>query len=185
MRRGYGTSDGPYGEAYGSCANPDYVAAGLATAADIEATIRHMRRQPAIDPDRILLVGQSAGGHGSLAALSLAPPGVVGAVNFAGGRGSKAREDICGPDRLIASMTVFGRAARSPSLWIYTANDSYFTPDLARAMFRAYVAAAAPAEFVGLPAFGDEGHMLFARGQGVALWAPSVTRFLETLGLAR
>jgi dipeptidyl aminopeptidase/acylaminoacyl peptidase len=88
-RRGYGHSEGRYAEGFGSCEQPNYQAAGLASVQDIVQSVKFMQSQPYVDPDRLLLVGVSAGGFGSIASASLAPHGLAGVLNFAGGRGLK------------------------------------------------------------------------------------------------
>jgi hypothetical protein len=41
----------------------------------------------------------------------------------------------------------FGKTARTPMLWIYTENDSYFAPSIARAMYHSFTAAGGVADF--------------------------------------
>jgi dienelactone hydrolase len=147
-RRGYGGSQGSFAEGYGSCANPDYQAAGLASAQDIVQSARFLQSQAYVDPGRLLLVGTSAGGFGALASASLAPPGLVGVSNFAGGRGSPSTDSVCREDRLIAAVAHYGKSVRVPTLWVYAENDHFFGPSLARAMFDAFTAAGAPSSRV-------------------------------------
>ncbi|MBM3523715.1 MAG: alpha/beta fold hydrolase, partial [Alphaproteobacteria bacterium] len=87
MRRGYGASEGEMAESSGGCSEPDYLRAGLASADDVLAAMRWARDQAFADPARVVVVGYSAGGWGSLAAASRAPEGLVAVVNLAGGRG--------------------------------------------------------------------------------------------------
>ena len=94
------------------------------------------------------------------------PPGVVAAINFAGGGGSFAPGRICsGEDRLIAASGKLGAGDRIPELWLYAANDQYFAPPLTHAMYDAYHATAkAPVTVVELPSFGADGHLTLSRG---------------------
>jgi len=179
-RRGYGDSGGKWSEGYGSCASPDYYAAGLETARDIRAALEAVRREPWADATRIVLAGLSAGGWGSIAAATRAPEGLVGVVNFAGGRGSTEPDRVCGAERLVEAAARFGRAAAAPQLWIYSENDHYFGPSLARRMHAAFVAAGGRAEFVQAPAEGPDGHAYFLRA--VDDWAPRVESFLRRAG---
>ena len=87
LRRGYGRTGGPWLENFGSCSSPDYYRAGMITAQDIRTAIDYFRGRPEVQRDRILLIGWSAGGWGSLATASQNPPGVFAVINFAGGRG--------------------------------------------------------------------------------------------------
>src|SRR5205823_3734544 len=105
LRRGYGKTGGDWQEGYGSCGSPHYVDAGLETAKDIAAAVGYLRKRPGVDPDRLMLVGQSAGGWGSLAAASRGDLPIRGVVNFAGGRGGKQQGVAgrnCAPDQLVA-----------------------------------------------------------------------------------
>ncbi|WP_439597644.1 alpha/beta hydrolase family protein [Falsiroseomonas sp.] len=185
LRRGYGAEAGAWAEAYGPCANPDFAAGGRQTAQDIAAAVAAGRALPGIRPDGVLVVGQSAGGWGALALASAPPEGVVAVVNMAGGRGGWAGgqpNSVCAPDRLVAAAGRFGQTARLPTLWIYTANDSFFAPELARAMHQAFTAAGGRAQLVALPAFGADGHGLFFGRGGSAVWGPVVEPFLMAQG---
>jgi len=181
MRRGYGRSSGPRTEGYRSCEDPDFAKSARAIADDILDVVAHMKTDRSVRGDRVLLLGYSAGAFGALAVASRNPEGLIGVVNFAGGRGSLGGYKNCVPDRLVALMGAFGRTTRAPTLWIYSVNDTAFGPDLARAMYDAFVAGGAPrAEFVQAPAWGDEGHyMVFYAPE---IWQPIVERFLSTLG---
>jgi dienelactone hydrolase len=141
MRRGYGETGGNWSENYGSCSQPNYKAAGLETAKDITAAIAYMKAQPFARPDGVVVVGQSAGGWGSLALAGLNPPEVAAIVNFGGGRGGYANKqpnNNCAPDRLVSAAGEYGRTARVPTLWIYTQNDLFFAPTISRGMYDAF-----------------------------------------------
>src|SRR5205807_829543 len=100
-RRGYGESGGGWAESYGPCRDPDYYAAGLESARDIRAAVEAVRGEPWADTRHVVLAGQSAGGFGSVAASASGLEGLAGVINFAGGRGSRAADDVCGEDRLV------------------------------------------------------------------------------------
>jgi len=182
-RRGYGESEGAWAEGYGSCADPDYYRAGLETARDVRSAVDAVRGAPWADGTRIVLVGQSAGGFGSVAAATQPLAGLIGVVNFAGGRGSFAPDHVCSAPRLVQAMQRYGEAARVPELWIYSANDRYFAPSLAQRMYQAFVHAGGRAEFVEAPPAGLDGHAYFARA--IDDWTPRVARFLERIGARR
>jgi len=183
MRRGYGRSDGPYQEGPGSCNDPDYFNAGIGTANDTQGVIRYLSKAPYVDEHRVVVVGHSAGAWGALAVASRNPPGIVGVINFAGGRGSSSNGTVCTPPRLTDAAARYGSTARVPSLWVYARNDKFFGPDLARQLFDAYRTAGAPAEFRPLPSFAADGHQLFVEPTGMAEWMPIVTSFLRELRL--
>jgi dienelactone hydrolase len=112
LRRGYGQTGGPWFENYGSCTNPDYYRAGLASADDIAAVMGFFRARSDIERDRTLLIGWSAGGWGSIAAISRSPIGVRAVLNFAGGRGGNPAAGNCAPERLVAAAGRYGATKR-------------------------------------------------------------------------
>jgi dienelactone hydrolase len=179
-RRGYGHSGGEWAEGFGPCSDPDYYAAGLETARDVRAAVDAVRAQPWADTRKVILAGQSAGGFGSVAAASQPFDGLVAVINFAGGRGSMDADKVCAESRLVDAMARYGGAARVPELWLYSANDRFFGPSLARRMYDAFVRSGGKAEFVEAPATGLDGHAYFARA--VDDWAPRVRRFLQRAG---
>ena len=179
-RRGFGESQGRWAEAYGSCADPDYDGAGLETARDVRAAVEGVRGEPWADTARVVLAGQSAGGFGSVAASATPFEGLLGVINFAGGRGSTGPDQVCGEGRLVEAMARYGERARVPELWLYSVNDRFFGPQLARRMHEAFVAAGGRAEFVEAPATGLDGHGYFARNPDD--WTPRVERFLRRIG---
>jgi dienelactone hydrolase len=182
-RRGFGESGGTFAENFGSCSNPDYYSAGLEAARDLRATVDALRGETWIDTRHIVLAGQSAGAFGSVAASSTNFEGLVGVINFAGGRGSLRPDHVCSESRLVEAMSRYGNAARVPELWIYSANDRYFGPALARRMHKAFVDSGGAAEFVEAPATGLDGHAYFARAMDD--WSPRVESFLQRIGAKR
>lgn len=180
LRPGFGTSSGSYLEAAGRCRDENYVAAGEKTAAVESAIVTAAAKLPDADPRRIVVVGQSAGGFGAIALADAPPPGVVGVISFAGGRGGDGQEHICGgEDRLIAAEGHFGAGNRVPQLWLYATNDHFFRRDLAHGMYDAYSRASTPpVTFVGLPPFGDDGHKTFAKADP-SVWERPVSAFLK------
>lgn len=183
LRRGFGTSQGEFAENAGRCGSREYASAGRAAATDLRQAAQWLAGQAWADGNRLLLVGVSAGGFAATALAADPPPGLVGIVNFAGGRGSRGPNDVCQPDRLIDAFAQYGRTARAPALWIYAENDLYFGPALARAMHAAYRAGGAPAEFHMLPPFETDGHRLY--GRAPEAWWPLVDAFLDRQGIAR
>lgn len=188
MRRGYGPSGGAWAEGANGCAQQDFVAFGLETARDIQAAIDYARRLPSVLPSApVVVVGQSAGGWGSLALASRNPPEVRAIINMAGGRGGWSRGTAntnCQPDALARSAGVYGGTARVPVLSIYTANDTFFAPAIAGDIQRQYIGAGGVMTARNLPAFGSDGHGLFFARGGSAVWGPEVERFLAALAPA-
>ena len=165
----------------GSCDNPNFRDAGRAVALIDKWIIEYMTDQKLIVPDNIIVVGQS-GGWAAIALSSENLPGVRAIVAFAAGRGGRVGgkpNNNCAPDRLVAATSEFGRAARTPMLWIYIENDTFFGPELSKRMHAAYTAAGGNAEYHLLPPFGDEGHFLIGSKDPIPLWAPLVGPFLD------
>ena len=169
----------------GGCDNPNFRDAGFAAAMMDKWIIDYMTEQKLIVPDKVMVVGQSAGGWGALALSSQNIPGVRAIIAFAAGRGGHVDgkpNNNCAPDRLVAATAELGRTARTPTLWIYTENDTFFGPALSKRMHDAYTAAGGNAEYHLLPSFGSDGHFLIDSPDAVPLWAPLVGPFLDKNG---
>ncbi len=162
MRRGYGNSDGDYAENSGPCGRRDYMIAAKASATDLRAAIDAMNRRADITTQGMIAVGISAGGFASIALSADPPPGLAAVINFAGGRGSRADNDVCDEETLVRAFGIMGKTSRIPMLWVYAANDKFFGPELARRMHAAFTAAGGRAQFIEAPAFGRDGHGLFS-----------------------
>lgn len=168
------------------CDHPRYEAAGMAAARQVVAVAQQLQTQADIDPKRLVLVGQSVGGLTTVAATSLRPPGLMAAVNFAGGHGGNPRArpgNPCQGQLITRAMGQWGSSAQVPMLWVYTENDRYFNPAHSKAWFDAWQQAGGQGEFMLLPGFADDGHTLFARGND--LWQPVVDQFLARHGFDR
>ena len=100
----------------------------------------------------------------------------VAAINFAGGRGSKADHDVCNPGDLIHAYKDFGKHSRTPMLWLYAENDKFFWPELAQKFDAAFRSQGGRDQFVLAPAVGDDGHALFRH---VEDWSATVDEFLK------
>ena len=183
VRRGFGISDGPYaeGQQYDANGIRDYAKTGLAAAQDLQAAVQYMQGKPFVDGKRIVLLGQSTGGHSVIATGSLNLPGVVGVVNFAGGRGSTAPDVVRDADSLVESYRVFGKTFKVPTIWLYSENDHYFGPALARKFLTAFQEGGAEVDFVSLPASGEDGHSSFLRARDN--WVGPVLEFLKRIGI--
>jgi dienelactone hydrolase len=181
MRRGYGVSGGRYAESSGRCADRDYLRAARASAEDLAAAIRAMANRSDVSTNGMIAVGSSAGGFASIALSAAAPSGLVAAISFAGGRGSRGDDDVCDEAALVRAFAALGRTSRIPMLWVYAENDKFFGPDLAHRMHAAFTGAGGRAQLIDAAAFGDDGHTLFSRG--IPLWTPMVDRFLREQNL--
>jgi len=182
IRRGYGQSDGPGNDGMGTCDDPTYYEAGMGAAFDINATIAYAKTLPYVDTSRIVLLGKSTGGVAVLALASQNIPGVVGVINFAGGRGSRAPNYVCNEDKLMASFSRYASTTHVPMLWLYAKNDRFFGPPLAKRLLTAYLDQHVDVRFVQLPWFGSDGHAFFDAIQNAPEWMKDVVPFLKDIG---
>ena len=183
VRRGYGATGGTYAENQGSCDNADFVNPGLEAARDVAATVDYAATLPFLRPQGMVVVGLSTGGFTTIAYDSMAHPRVTALVNMSGGRGghhNNQPNSNCSPDHLAVAAGVFGARASTPMLWVYTANDSFFNPQIAAAMYAAFTRAGGRADFEALPGFGNDGHDMLLLPGGSAIWGPLVERYLTS-----
>jgi dienelactone hydrolase len=181
LRRGFGATGGAMAEDPGSCANPDYMTAESAAAADVMVAYNYARGLPYVDPSRMILAGQSAGGMVSLfTAGTRAPKGLVAVLSFAGGRGGDPESSPgvpCAVEPVAKVLDTIGKTTRVPVLFNYAENDLYFSPKTSRLWFDRFAAGGADAQYALQPAFGKDGHYMFADVVGVRYWLPTVEQF--------
>jgi dienelactone hydrolase len=173
---------GPFFSKIGKCSNPDFQTAGLAVAQVDRWIIEYLAAEKRIVPRDVIVVGQSAGGWGSIALSSLNPPEVKAIITFAAGRGGRVDgkpNNNCAPDRLVEATRDFGSTSRIPMLWIYIENDTFFGPALSKRMHDAFTSAGGKAEYHLLPPFGDDGHFLIGSADAIPIWSPLVEKFLS------
>lgn len=181
MRRGFGLSGGVYSEKLQQAC--DYLPAVRNSGDDVLAAITELRHEPWVEADHILLLGQSTGGLAVLAAAAANPSGVVGLLNFDGGRHSRSISgEPCGSDHLISTVAALGRTARLPALWLYAENNRSYGPSLAQDMLMAYTAGGAPARLQLLAPFDADGHDLIYNAPPET-WLPTAESFLAELEL--
>src|SRR4051812_30813415 len=182
LRRGFGETGGFYAESPGSCGDPDFRHGERAAAADVLAAYTFAQKLPYVDPTRMILAGQSAGGVVSLYAASESPPGLRAVMAFAAGRGADAGGKPGVPCAAAALGTLFqemGKAIKVPTLLYYAENDLFFGPSTARMWFSRLRQGAPNAELVVQPAFESNGHFVFTDPDGERSWLPAVEDFLR------
>lgn len=181
LRIGYGATGGPDVENSGRCAAKDYHRAYEAGARQSIAVIEYAKAQPYVDPARGVVAGQSFGGTIAMALAARNLPGILGAVNFAGGGGGRPTthpEQPCGVERLTELFGSYGATARIPTLWLYSVNDKFWGPAIPRSWHKAFIDRGGMAEFVELPPYKSDGHPSFTRARDA--WRPAVEAFLAT-----
>ena len=189
LRRGYGETGGRDHERYsGGCDNADFHTPSVAAADDVEAVIRHLKTLPYVAKDGAIVIGQSAGGMATIALAARKLDGIAAYINFAGGRGGRQKNlpnNNCSPGAVVSALARFGTKVRAPMLWIYTENDTFFGPTMARQMHAAFTKSGGTAELVMLPSFTtastNDGHSLFFASGGHKVWEPIVIRWLESV----
>lgn len=195
LRPGYGQStggdveqSGVHHDAQGRCTRtPDYRKTADAAVLSIRAALQWIALQPWADANDVLLVGQSVGGLGTVAAAAQRLPGVVGYINFAGGSGGNPERTpgvSCDPGQIQTMLAGYGKTTTAPGLWIYAANDQYWGQDVPVAWHAAFAQGGSRTTFVHAPAVADgDGHGLSRHEP--ALWAPAVDAFIAGLHFPR
>jgi dienelactone hydrolase len=181
-RPGHGATGGKYLEDQSGCDEANYSRAGHATADSIAAALNFLREQPFIRQDGAVVVGHSAGAWGALALAGNNPKGVAMIIAFAPGRGGRANDfpnQVCAARTLIAAAGEFGHDARVPVVWLVSANDTYFAPELSRQLADAFRAGGDKMEFRVLAAYGGEGHWLAETEGGIKIAAPELERAIK------
>ena len=182
-RIGYGATGGEDVEYSGACSARKYPPVYEAAAQQTIKVMEHARTLPYVDSARGIVLGQSFGGATAIAVAAKNVPGVLAAVNFAGGGGGNPTgrpQNPCRPDLLTQLFAGYGATARIPTYWLYSENDQYFGNEHPQHWFKAYLAAGGRGEFVQLPPYGEDGHGSFSKNP--AAWRPAFEDFLRRNG---
>jgi dienelactone hydrolase len=182
-RVGYGESGGLDVEYSGRCDDRNFAPAFAAAADQTVAVLKTAMSLPYVSLSRGIVVGQSFGGMTSITLATREIPGLLGAVNFAGGSGGNPAERPeypCSAPRLAALYREYGAASKVPTLWLYSENDRYWGAELPKKWFNGFVDAGAKGRFIQLPPYRDNGHGIFAGNPGS--WKPAFEAFLHDIG---
>lgn len=184
-RLGYGETGVEIDPEYaGQCTtNRDYRPVVRNMMQQTDATLKFANTMPWVDGKRVIVMGQSYGGFLSIGASGHDLPGLIGAINFAGGGGGDPENRPAQPCGGALLGTLFGEAgkrAMAPMLWLYSENDKYWGADWPRKWHAAYTQAGGKAEFRMFPPVGEDGHKLI--DLGFTHWRPVVDQFMSTLG---
>jgi dienelactone hydrolase len=187
IRPGYGLTGGADAESSGSfnCSGlPSYSRTASSAATAIVATVDWVRQQSWAKPNTILLVGQSVGGLGTVAAAAQNPPGVVGYINFAGGSGGDPKRSpgkSCHPEILTELYGSLGASVRIPGLWFYSSNDLFWGEEMPKTWGQAFNASGGHATLIFTGPSGSNGHHLMVDSPG--LWQGKAAAFIRSRGL--
>lgn len=182
MRRGYATSGGRFAENMVSCEYPDYLRASREAAQDLRTSILYLAHQPHIDGAHVIAIGASAGGMAVVALTADPPPGLIGAINFAGVMGHVAPDTVCDREMLVSTFWILGKKSRVPMLWVYSENDHTAPLPLAQRCYEEFAKAGGHVTFITAPPFRNEGHFLFSAA-GIDVWTAYTDPFLQDLEL--
>lgn len=182
QRRGRGRSDGLYDEGFTpgrsgySCRLAESLPGAERALDDIDAATDWLRQRADVDTTRMLVAGTSRGGVLAVAYVARRPEVYLGAVNFVGGWIAEG----CG-DHLAINRNLFEAAAAFPgtSLWLYGANDTFYSLPYSRSHFAAFSAAGGVGTFREFNrGAGLNGHFLI---NDPALWGDALDGFLGGL----
>lgn len=136
VRRGYGNSDGPDSE----LKDTPYES-GLEASKDLKSAVEFMKAQSYVDPEKIVVMGQSQGGWAAIAFSTVTVDGVLGTVNISGGINYTNINFDDLPTRhskWIADCGKYGKTNVIPCLWIYSPNDTSIPGEASQAMFDSF-----------------------------------------------
>ena len=177
VRRGFGKSEGkqPFNlrgcrDGFGAVLNEQ--------ADDIEAAIENIKTRHDADPQNMVIVGASVGGAVVLDVSARRIEGIRAAINLSGGV-RPVDNTVCDIEDLLPVFAKLGETSRIPTLWLYAANDSFFSPTLVRRLHEAFVASGGLTEFHMFEPIGNDGHNLLFNREGVTHSLPAIDGFLR------
>ena len=183
VRKGYGRSFGDQDGRFGGCqtnGRGSFVEAGEDSADDLRAAAKYAEKLPEVDAGTIVSAGVSTGGFAQVALTADPPPGLKAAISFAGGRGGDGKEHNCDLGGIVSAFQHFGKKSHIPMLWIYSENDHWFAPAMARQFDEAFRKGGGVDQFVMVPPYREEGHGYYYDISG---WTPLVEDYLRGNGL--
>ena len=192
VRPGYGDTGGMDREDSGArwsgnvCSGaPDFSRVASRAGQTVVALHQWALQQPWVRKDRLLLEGQSVGGMTTVSVAALNLPGVVGAVNFAGGSGGNPEDSpasSCKPGNMGKTYGELGKLVKVPNLWLYAENDQYWGPEAPRQWHEAFKAGGSDTQFIQTgPLAGHDGHALLTYGG--KMWSVPLDAFVRKVGL--
>ena len=182
-RKGIGLSEGNYPKGFPAF-DTDAAFRARTHAEDILPALTWIKSEPLLDATRIIVAGQSTGGDAAMYIASKSPPGVIGAINFSGGR-TNHTEQMQLPalnELMVTAFGEYGKTIKVPSLWVFAENDSRFTPQTVRTSFAAFQQAGAKAKLLLVPPLDGDGHNVYHKPD---VWRAAVREFLGEIGIVR
>jgi len=181
VRRGAGMSEGNYPRGF-SQRDADASYKARIHSEDIFPALAWLKTRPELDASRVILSGQSAGGYSTMYIASQNPAGLIGAIDFSGGR-----NDIVGGGNagylnqmMVNGFAEFGRTTRIPTLWVFAENDSRYAANTIRASHEAFQAAGGKARLLLSPPIEGDGHHIHHKP---VFWRAAVKEYLGEIGV--
>jgi len=178
-RPGVGLSEGTYRMGF-SADDADATYTAKVHAKGILPVFEALKDHPLLDTRRVVVSGQSAGGYAAMYLASLNLPGVIGAIDFSGGRTDKTldRNAANTNSMMVRGFAEFGQTTKVPTLWVFAENDSRYTANTIRASHKAFVDAGGKATLSLSPPIEGDGHFIFQKPE---LWRAVLREYLAPL----
>ena len=179
-RRGVGMSGGNIRSGF-STNDADATYKARIQSEDILPALAWLKSRPELDANRLVLSGQSAGGYCTMYLASQNVAGLIGAIDFSGGR-NDIKDGNAGylNPMMVNGFAEFGKTTRVPTLWVFAENDSRYTANTIRASHEAFQAAGGKARLLLSPPIEGDGHHIYHKP---ALWRAAVKSYLQEIGV--
>ncbi len=178
IRRGYGNSDGPDSE----LKDTSYES-GLEASKDLKSAVVFMKTQSYVNPEKIVVMGQSQGGWAAIAFSTVTVEGVLGTVNISGGINYiSINSDSLSTrhSKWIADCGTYGKTNVIPCLWIYSPNDESIPGDASQSMFDSFKDNGGKGTFIMKPAYYPNGHGIVGEPE---LFMSDILDFFTAIGM--
>lgn len=182
QRRGRGGSDGLYDEGFTedrsryTCDRGPTLKGADRALDDISASIRALRLRPDVADGPVLIGGMSRGGVLSLAWAGRHPDQTRGVVNFVGGWLNEGCGDAA---EVNEALFAAGGAYPRDTLWLYGADDPFYSLPYSRQNFAAFTDAGGRGAFHAFTLKGENnGHWLLSVP---TLWNDRLIEYLDAL----
>ena len=179
-RRGVGLSEGVYPLKKFRVNDGDATYKARVHAQDILPAMEYLKTRADLDANRMLVMGQSAGGYSTMHIASMNLPGVIGAVNFSGGRTDKIGTGEAGVlnKTMVSGFAEFGKTTRIPMLWVFAENDSRYTANTIHASYQTFTEAGGKAMLLLSPPIEGDGHFIHHKPE---FWRKALREYLSEI----